>query len=459
MNRSVSLKWLSVRLSEASRGSIPAMVAILLFSLVPWIYPQVPLLTIERNNPSPVEYTAKDEIQTFDVANPKIAKATKDSTNGRILQVRGLKELGTTDIVLHLVNGKVEELKVEVVEKSTENEIVNELVYWRDRLAVLAPQLTVRGYPDKAPDRIELTGEYFEGEQEKHVQTMITACTNKKIEINNLARKRAVEVEMPKNIFVDVWLYLVTEREMKQFGFDYSDMVWKADGGVAGNITRSWGSAGSNAMKSVEMPGKISGGITVTVNHLSLLSNSKQLDHQLITVIEGQKAKKQFGGTVFLTNITQDTNTRTPVDFGTILNIVPTVMKQNPQFCQLDIEVESSSIGEQIQAGGEFNLIKDKTSQQVILEFGEPFLMANTFKNAKSKAVTGVVGLEKIPLLGELFKNRDFQEGKQEALLVVRVQKGEHIQQAPKLPQEARDLLEGKKIDTRDLLEGKTINP
>lgn len=447
MNRSVSLKWLSVRLSEASRGSIPAMVAILLFSLIPWIYPQVPLITIERNNPSPVEYTAKDEIQTFDVANPKIAKATKDSTNGRILQVRGLKELGTTDIVLHLVNGKVEELKVEVVEKSTENEIVNELVYWRDRLAVLAPQLTVRGYPDKAPDRIELTGEYFEGEQEKHVQTMITACTNKKIEINNLARKRAIEVEMPKNIFVDVWLYLVTDTDMKNFGFQYSPLGWSASGGVTGSMTRTWGSAASGTEKIVSMPANVAGKIGGSVSHLSVLGSSKQLDHQLITGIEGQKASKQFGGTVYLENITQDTSTRTPVQYGTILHITPTVMKQDQQFCKLDIEVESSSLGEKTQSGGEFNLVVDKTTQQVILQFGQPFLMANTFKNMKFKSTSGVVGLEKIPLLGELFKNRDFQEDKKEALLVVMVQKGEHIQQAPKLPQEARDLLEGKTIN------------
>jgi Flp pilus assembly secretin CpaC len=413
--------------------------------------------TMERNSLSPVEHTAKGDIRMIEVPNNKIVKASVDETRPSVLLIRSLKELGSTDIRLHLVNDTFEEIRVEVVEKTTENDIMSELQYWRDLMAVPVPKITVRGYPDKDPDRIEITGEFSEGEQEQYVRAMESACKSKNIMLINLARKQAAE--MPRNIFIDVWLYLVTESDMKNFGFQYSPVGWAAEGGVSGSMTRTWGSATRGTEKIVSMPGSISGKIGGSVSHLSVLGNSKQLDHQLIAITEGQKASKQFGGTVYLENITQDTSTRTPVQYGTILNIVPTVMKQNPQFCQLDIEVESSSLGEKSRSGGEFNLVVDKTAQQVVLKFGQPFLMANTFKNMKANTTTGVVGLEKIPLLGELFKNRDFQEDKKEALLVVRAQIGQHVRETPKLPQEARDLLEGKKIDTRDLLEVKEVNP
>ena len=81
------------------------------------------------------------------------------------------------------------------------------------------------------------------------------------------------------------------------------------------------------------------------------------------------------------------------------------------------IGIEFSALGEEI--NGFPSLLKRYVDTSINIKHGQSLVLAALLGSEIREASSGVLGLEKIPVLGELFKSRTFREGRTELAIVV----------------------------------------
>ncbi|MEM9400616.1 MAG: hypothetical protein AAF984_10445 [Verrucomicrobiota bacterium] len=199
--------------------------------------------------------------------------------------------------------------------------------------------------------------------------------------------------------------------------------------------------------------------VEATLNLLKNRNVVKILQEPVLTVLNGQPAKVLVGSEVPITTTTiSDGAVAQEVDFidvGTILRITPIVDEENA-FRNNDgqIAFESKSMyetttGEEVQLGRTVNTVDENgiirlmvqptissitstnevtgaptiATQQietrVALRDGEALVLGGLFDENESNANESVPFVEKIPLLGELFKNRTDAEDRTELIFII----------------------------------------
>lgn len=136
----------------------------------------------------------------------------------------------------------------------------------------------------------------------------------------------------------------------------------------------------------------------------------------------GEKAEFLAGGEVPIPLITNNQFTVEYKPYGIILNIRPTADRNGN--IQTEIEAESSELDAtvSVSVGGSatvpgFRTRKVKTN--VTVRHGETIVLSGVFSHDEQKAVSKIPGLGNIPIIGELFKNRAFDESKRDLVIFV----------------------------------------
>ncbi len=379
------------------------------------------------------------DISNILVADEKIVKVIRDTKEPKFIRIIG-QSAGTTACHITFNDGSSRTLQIEVEDGISVTNVDILVLHYSEILAEHAPLARVERFgPKGGSDTIVLKGRYSEGRQEVAVKQIKEDAQRNNIKVMDLTEKIVAEKppEKPlRNVIIETRLYLISDKDMRNFGFQYNNMTWNATGTANYIVGRQW-STGNPETSSQSGQASAAGQAQTggTVNYSKILNDSKQLDYQRLTVVEGKEAEKIFGGTTYLQNTTQNTSTYTPVNFGTILKASPKVL--DDRLCELHLMVESSFPPTNPQLP---TVMKDMTDQTVIIEFGQPLLLANTFKNFRSKQIDKVTGLGELPILGELFKNRSFQSGKEEALLVVTAYLQTGTMPTPDIPESLRNL-------------------
>jgi Flp pilus assembly secretin CpaC len=349
--------------------------------------------------------------------DPKIATGQRHSNS--MLRIIG-GTTGETKVIAYVEKDGVRKIQVidVQVEGTTSTSIASTFVReWEDDLRGGLLRLMV----SNLPNTVILTGEFVRGTNEEITYTQIKESgKEQKITVQDRAKPVTPRASDPINVGVVTTLYLVSDDDMKNLGFEYNGIAWSAEAGAnAGSSYRS-GSGSSNFTN-------VTGGITATtggrVNYQQVLGNAERLDTQTILTTLDSNARKLFGGETNLRIATDNTVGIQKVEFGSIVNVTPRAHPNSKDHCILEITVESST---PLPGRGEdFTLQKDSTTQRVVLRYGEQRILANTFQRFRNKEVQRVPGLGQIPLIGNLFKNRSYMDGKAEVLLVVQVNKEE----------------------------------
>lgn len=103
--------------------------------------------------------------------------------------------------------------------------------------------------------------------------------------------------------------------------------------------------------------------------------------------------------------------------FGIKLSVKPTV-DRNSNVRAL-VETELSAIDESVTINGIPGLLTRTTSADVILASGETLVMSGLINQEASKNISGLKFLSEIPILGELFKSKNFTDKKTELVIFV----------------------------------------
>jgi pilus assembly protein CpaC len=163
------------------------------------------------------------------------------------------------------------------------------------------------------------------------------------------------------------------------------------------------------------------GTYTVTGNYglnINLLKNNQRsriLAQPKLLCRSGEKAEFLAGGEIALPIVTANSSTVEYKKYGLILNISPFI--DNYDNIATAIEVENSNIADFVNGIPNFQTSRVKTS--INISNGQTIALSGLVSFTHSKSVDKVPGIGSIPILGELFKSRNFRRDESELVIFV----------------------------------------
>jgi pilus assembly protein CpaC len=154
------------------------------------------------------------------------------------------------------------------------------------------------------------------------------------------------------------------------------------------------------------------------VNLLVNNGNARLLAEPTLTCISGGQADFLVGGEVPIPVQNQDGALNVVFkQFGIILNIEPRT--NEARLIRTKVGVEVSSVDKAISVLGIPGFATRKTNTEMNVQSGETMVVAGLISAEDAKTVVKVPGFGHIPILGELFKSRQFRRGETELVVLV----------------------------------------
>ncbi len=146
----------------------------------------------------------------------------------------------------------------------------------------------------------------------------------------------------------------------------------------------------------------------------------KTLAEPNLTAISGQPAKFHAGGEIPYTTCTGAGSDRectvTFRDFGVSLGFTPVVLSEGRINLKISTEVSELSA----RAIGDLPILDTRSTETVIeLPSGGSMMLAGLIKDTTRQLVDGTPGLKKLPVLGALFRSRDYKSNQTELVVIV----------------------------------------
>ena len=165
-----------------------------------------------------------------------------------------------------------------------------------------------------------------------------------------------------------------------------------------------------------------SGGTAFAFGFQSNDGYGRLLAQPRLVCASGEKAEFLAGGEIPIPLITANTATVEYKPYGVILKIKPTADRNGN--IQTEIEAEVSEVDNSIQVtiGGTIAVPafrKRQVKTNVTVRHGETIVLSGVFSHDEQKAVSKLPGIGHIPIIGELFKNRNFDNTKRELVIFV----------------------------------------
>ncbi|MFZ1965151.1 MAG: type II and III secretion system protein family protein, partial [Roseiarcus sp.] len=170
-------------------------------------------------------------------------------------------------------------------------------------------------------------------------------------------------------------------------------------------------------------------GITATLQAFERQGVARTLAEPTVTAVSGESAKFLAGGTIPIINGYSCTgNTANSCEptvaqqpYGVTLNFTPVVLSQGRIQLRVGTEVTDIDTSHEINILGApipgFRTRKNETT--VELPSGGSIVTAGLISTQTQQAINGVPGLMNLPVLGTLFRSRDYLRNETELLVVV----------------------------------------
>lgn len=258
----------------------------------------------------------------------------------------------------------------------------------------------------KMANAIALEGEVRNEEQKSQAETIAKSYHDS---IVNFI-KVGVEMQDLLNISVD-FVEMVNDDET-DVGFDWTQTL-SLEGSMDGESSFDFGKGSIGALTGTF------GLVADYSTTLSLIkSNSKShiLAQPKLLCRSGEKAEFLAGGEVAIPIVSGDTTDVEYKDYGMSLKISPTVDTSGN--IASSIEIENSSISGYASDGSP-SFRTSRVSTFVNCKDQQTIVLSGIVTQEQLKDVDKVPGLGDIPILGELFKSREFQDNHSELLIFI----------------------------------------
>ena len=158
--------------------------------------------------------------------------------------------------------------------------------------------------------------------------------------------------------------------------------------------------------------------LTSMIDLLGESGEARIIAEPMLSTLSGSTAEFQAGGEVPIPIQGEDGNASVMFkDYGILLNVAPEMGEDN--LIRTNIEVEVSDIDESVSVMGVPGFSVRNATTEMNAKSGETLLIAGLIDEQQSKAVSQIPGLGDLPIIGELFKSRRFQQDQTELVVLI----------------------------------------
>lgn len=318
----------------------------------------------------------------------------------RQIMITGISK-GVTNVTVWKGSGKKESLLVRVLTEDP-------FVVARDVKEILGElegvKIRVVG------DLVILDGEIFTDQDYERVETV----TKMFPQVTNFVQKSSLSIK--QMIQIDVKMMEVSRSARKNIGLNWQDLL---------NVDAS----GNFTIPVVEGEiGKISGAFSIVANYGVVLNmmmtdgSGRVLSNPVLVCKSGEKASFIAGGEIPVPITAQLGNVSVEwKQYGVILRFEPVADAYNNINMKIAAEISEVDFSRGVESGGIVMpaIITRKSETMVNLTQGETIVLAELISNKNSKLVDKIPILGQIPIIGELFKSREFKQERTEFLIFV----------------------------------------
>jgi len=341
------------------------------------------------------------------VSNPSVATAIVRTKHRAVIQ--GVS-LGDTNILFLGANGRpisVLDVTVQQSGKGLQSTIARLLPGSAIQVQTLNGQLVLSGTAKSADDvnkAVSIAGQFAGGNPESVVSV--------------------IDVDGAQQVMLKVTVAEVQREIVKQLGIDLSATL--SAGGLTSTLTSapSLGGVSSvvapNNLNSVFGLGALS--IDATIKALERRGALRTLAEPTLTALSGAQAEFLAGGEFPVpTGFDDGEIIYTFKKFGVNLAFTPTVHSGN----MISMEIETSVSEMNVEGGYTVGSVtipatkERKAKSSVKLKTGSTLAMAGLIEDKQRQQFNEIPGLGKIPVLGALFRSRDFIRSETELLILV----------------------------------------
>lgn len=242
-------------------------------------------------------------------------------------------------------------------------------------------------------------------------------------------------IEGEDQVMLKVTVAEVTRSVMKQLGF--SGSIGGSDGAISFRNPTNLG-ASVDWVAGNYLTGGFGGvDIAASMNAMEQAGVMRTLAEPSLTAISGEAAHFKVGGEFRLASgqeITEDPETGKPVierenettEYGVELNFTPVVLSAGRISLKIETNVSEPTFeGSFVSAASNnvpgvtyLGIRKREASTSVELPSGGSIVIAGLVRDDLRQAVSGLPGLSKIPVIGTLFRSRDFVRNETEMVII-----------------------------------------
>lgn len=234
-------------------------------------------------------------------------------------------------------------------------------------------------------------------------------------------------IEGKEQVMLKVTVAEMQRSVIKQLGVNLSAA------GAIGNLALNLATSNPFAVQGGSLGGATASAAgTISQGNLSLASSLKALEEDglvrtlaepTLTAISGEGAKFLAGGEFpVATGKDQDGNiTITYKPFGVGLAFTPVVLSEGRISLKISTEVsELTTQGQIVQNGLTIPALKVRRAETTLeMPSGGSLVMAGLLSDSTKQNIDGVPGAKDVPVLGQLFRSRDYQKNETELVVVV----------------------------------------
>lgn len=348
------------------------------------------------------------------VGNPEIVDAVVRSKNTAYLFARGI---GQTNIFFFDKAGQqILNLDMEV---AVDAMALEKLI----KRSLPASHIKVE-WADK---NVVLTGTANAGDAAMAVNIAQNFAGISKSTMGDLGIVNIIKIAGEDQVMLKVRIVEVQRNVLKQFGVDLQALL--SVGNFAFNLASltQVGGAVPSLTPGAGYKGVYTNGansITGVIRAMESDGVLKTLAEPTLTAVSGQPAKFNAGGEFSTgTNCTTSGGSSGTScgpsfkEFGISLSFTPLVLSEGR--INLQIKTDVSEINSTLAVDGVPGLDKRTAETTIELPSGGSMMLAGLIKDTTRQAIDGTPGLKKLPVLGALFRSRDFRNNQTELVVIV----------------------------------------
>ena len=203
----------------------------------------------------------------------------------------------------------------------------------------------------------------------------------------------------------------VRKNDGGRWGIDWSD------GRLGVNIGTSARFAKTGNDSENEMSLSLLSDFPLAINYLTARGHATVYDTHTIIVGDSQEATYQAGGQINVITSGLNSGELRTIDFGTKLVVKPRIGRG--EAVELTMNAEVSDIDPSNSVQGIPSLVTNRIKTAVMMELDQTVAVSGLIRRKTGNAIRGIIGLNRIPILGYFFRSDDFLKQRSDAVLFI----------------------------------------